>query len=180
MITNEPPESNSLNPLTPEQEVEFSKILGGTIKESSAGVVQPLSQALNKTVDNSNKLIDQAHGLAKQGPVYAMVFLSAVLIAAAIIFSEWRTSAKSDFIASLVISSVLLIAAGILRLINNMSELREASRQVSELTNAVERTLKLNVEQVTQAVTQPQAQLQSPTTPGACTNPGSRNDGKGN
>jgi hypothetical protein len=113
----------------------------------STGVVTPLLGALTKSVENSKKLIDEGHSLARQGPVYAMVFLSVALVAFAISFAELHSSDSADFIAGLVIASVLLIVAGILQLVNNVAESRAAAQQVSELSSANERIAKYAIEQ---------------------------------
>jgi hypothetical protein len=123
------------------------------------GVVTPLHGALSKSVENAGKLIDQGHSLAKQGPVYAMVFLSVALVAFAISFAELHSSDSADFIAGLVIASVLLIVAGILQLINNLAESRAAAQQVSELSSANERIAKYAIEQGAAIVVRRQEEL---------------------
>ena len=132
---------------TKESEAAFADALNRALANvDSTGVLTPLRDALAKAVDNSRKLIDQGHDLAKQGPVYAMVFLSTALVGFAISFAEIHSSDSADFIAGLVIASVLLIVAGVLRLINNIAESQVAARQVSELSSVNERILKYAIE----------------------------------
>jgi hypothetical protein len=132
-------------------------------------VAPPLLDALTKSVDNAKKLIDEGHSLAKQGPVYAMVFLSVALIASAIGYAEVHSSHPADFIASLVVASVLLIVAGILQLINNVAESRAAAQQVSELSSANERIIKYAIEHGVEMVAHPQEELPPPSSPDTST-----------
>jgi hypothetical protein len=130
-----------------------SEALNKALASPGQVIVPPQDKALDKTIDSSRKLIDQGHSLAKQGPVYAMVFLSAVLVAFAVSFAEMHAKDLADFIVSLIIASVLLITAGVLRLVNNVAESRGIAQQVLELSSANERIVKFGIERGVVAMT---------------------------
>ena len=151
---------------TPE---ESKKRLEQAIDKATAGfsesLVTPLIDQLGKAVDSASKLIEQGSGLAKQGPVYAMVVLSFALVATAIGFSEVNSSHPADFIASLVVAAVLVVVAGILWLVNNVTESRAAVRQVSELSSANERIIKYAIDHGAVIVARTQTGLPAPSSP---------------
>jgi hypothetical protein len=156
--------SNSEAAKTPEESnAAYAEALNKELESfGKTGVVTPLLDALAKSVDNSKKLIDQGHSVAKQGPVYAMVFLAVALVAFAISFGELHSSESADFIAGLVIASVLLIVAGILQLVSNVAESRAAAQQVSELSSANERIAKYAIEQSAAIAARRQEELPPP------------------
>jgi hypothetical protein len=129
---------------TPDKYAAFAD--AGNKALASTGVFTPLPDALKKSVENSKKLIDQADKVAKRGPVYAMVYLSLALIAFSITFAEMHSSDSADFIVGVIIATVLLIVAGILQLVNNVTQARVAAQQVSDLSAANERILKYAIE----------------------------------
>lgn len=97
------------------------------------------AKSLADSLEVATKALVNAERLADKGPPYTMLVIGVLLIGAVVGLASVDRISSDEYVAGLVVGALLLIAAGVVRLLENLTAVRRIAEQASESTNAQEK-----------------------------------------
>jgi uncharacterized integral membrane protein len=121
------------------QQVQEDRAPEAAIPATAARSVDIAAKSLADSLEAATKALVSAERVADKGPPYTMLIVGLLLIFAVVGLVSVDRIDSDEYVAGLVVGAILLITAGMVRLLENITAVRRIAEHASESTSAQER-----------------------------------------